>query len=431
MQPAYNCQTTTDLLEESLVLWRGASGNFPPLGRRYSKTEQLEREAWFDECLDSIRAASFQIPETEAERTAVRVSISSSLAEIAVSAIDLRDPYVETLLRDGFPSIGADLARCARSVDSGVSAADIFQASRNAWTTCGLQLLLGRTMELTPAIFAYSMLYPYSDNYLDGTGVPLEEKLEFSVRFGIRLAGSALQPKNELEAAVWQFIETIESQYARARYPKVYASLLGIHRAQEQSMLQLRSHAWPDDANDGFDIATLSFAKGGSSVLADAYLAAGSLTEPEIRFAFEWGVLLQLGDDLQDLQQDRDRGSLTLITQEAGRQPLDLLTNRILNFADAVMARLDNFATCRDLVKELLKRSSRWLLVRAAAQAGEFYTRKYLSELETYSPVRFGFLKARQEQFMRQQAWFAMLFEALLLPEETSSLAEEPGFTAS
>jgi len=431
MQPAYDSQATTDLLEESLVLWRGSSGNLPPLGRRYSKAEQLERETWFDECLDSIRAASFQVPEIEAERIAVRERISSSLAEIAVSAIDLHDPYVESLLRDGFPSIGADLARCARSVDSGVSMADIFQASRNAWTACGLQLLLGRTMELTPAIFAYSMLYPYSDNYLDQTGVPVEEKLEFSARFGTRLAGSALQPKNELETAVWQFIETIESQYQRAWHPKVYASLLGIHQAQEQSMFQLRSHALLYDAKDGFDVAALSFAKGGSSVLADAYLAAGALTESEIRFAFEWGVLLQLGDDLQDLQQDLDRGSLTLITQEAGRQPLDALTNRILNFADVVMARLDNLATCRDQVKELLKRSSRWLLVRAAAQAGKFYTGKYLSELETYSPVRFGFLNARQEQFIRQQAWFATLFEALLLPEETNSLMEEPGFTAS
>lgn len=48
-----------------------------------------------------------------------------------------------------------------------VTTKDILQASRNAWTARALQMLLGRDMGLTPAIFAYSMFYPYADNYLD------------------------------------------------------------------------------------------------------------------------------------------------------------------------------------------------------------------------------------------------------------------------
>ena len=56
----------------------------------------------------------------------------------------------------------------------------------------------------------------------------------------------------------------------------------------------------------------MSCAKGGTSVLADACMARGWLNEEESRFAFDWGVLLQLGDDLQDVREDMQRGSMTL-----------------------------------------------------------------------------------------------------------------------
>ena len=43
----------------------------------------------------------------------------------------------------------------------------------------------------------------------------------------------------------------------------------------------------------------------------------GWLNEEESRFAFEWGVLLQLGDDLQDVREDMQRGSVTLFSRAA------------------------------------------------------------------------------------------------------------------
>jgi hypothetical protein len=80
-------------------------------------------------------------------------------------------------------------------------------------------------------------------------------------------------------------------------------------------------------------------AKGGSSVLADACLARVWLNEPERRFSFEWGVLLQLGDDLQDVREDMKRGSATLFSRAAttGR-PLDDLVIQLLNFGERVAA---------------------------------------------------------------------------------------------
>src|SRR5581483_2942300 len=106
-------------------------------------------------------------------------------------------------------------------------------------------------------------------NYLDEAGISRENKLEFSARFRMRLAGDTMQPANALESLIWRCVETIESQYMRTEYPQVYDSLLAIHRAQQQSIRQLHRNAISAALTDEIDIVTLTFAKGGSSVLAD------------------------------------------------------------------------------------------------------------------------------------------------------------------
>jgi hypothetical protein len=275
-------------------------------------------------------------------------------------------------------------------------------------------------MHVTPAIFAYSMLYPYTDNYLDAPSISREAKLGFSDRFGRRLEGEAVAPVNDREDAIWRLIGLIEDEYARADWPQVYASLLEIHRAQENSIRLLRHGL----SRQGIDVVRLSFDKGGASVLADGYLAAGSLSPEQARFIFGWGVLLQLADDLQDVRQDRQDGMLTVFSEYAGRKPLDEATNRTLHFGQTVMQWMDGLGgpDCRAL-KELIKRSSRSMLIRAAGEAPDLYTAGYLAELETHSPFRFAFLDRQRRQLAKRHGLLIQLFEVFLEGEE-----DEPAF---
>jgi hypothetical protein len=233
-------------------------------------------------------------------------------------------------------------------------------------------------MELTPSIFGYSMLYPYTDNRLDDPALTRESKLAFSRRFRQRLAGECPAPTDPLEDAVWRLIALIESQYSRADFPQVFQSLLDIHRAQEQSLRMLEG--CPDPL-------PLIFEKGGASVLADVYLAAGNPTPDETAFAFAWGVLLQLGDDLQDVVEDRAGNCATLFSEAAN---LDALTNRTFHFARAVMRLMDRIPTAPFTLRELIERSSFALIVRAAGKHRELYSPGYIDALEHYSPVRFS-----------------------------------------
>lgn len=397
------------MLENALLIWRSSAAGIPQFGPRYTFTEQRRREHLLDQRLEAIDAELRKTSRSPrvAERTIA--NITSLFVQVSADALNIEDPAVHDLLQNGFSQIGTELARHARRLDPDVSMIDILQAARNAWTACGLQVLLGKPAALTPAIFAYSMLYPYSDNYLDEPGVSPAEKMRFSARFRERLKGCCLESINEREEVIWRLVSLIEDEYSRENFPEVYESLLAIHRAQQESVRQMQNvHS------SNIDLVRLTFEKGGTSVLADAYLAAGKLTSPEAQFAFNWGVVLQLGDDLQDLYSDRARGALTLFTRAAARGTLDEITSRTLHFSQRIMAQLPLLRKSSITLRDLLAGSSRMLVIRSAANAPDAYTSAYLSELETYSPFRFDFLRSREERFLRRRRSYARLFEQVI-----------------
>jgi len=266
--------------------------------------------------------------------------------------------------------------------------AGIVQAARNAWTACGLQPLLGAPLTLTPSILGYSLLYPYSDNLLDDENISNDTKLRFSRRFRRRLLGETLPAEDHRERNMWALIGLIETHYARPLYPNVFECLLAIHRAQEQSVGQVHS----PNPHSEIECLRVSCAKGGSSVLADACLAYGSLTNQESSFAFEWGVLLQLGDDLQDVREDLSRGSMTLFsrTAAAGRA-LDGLTIQLLRFSQHVGENMAELPGGTAFLKQLLAMSWRSLIIGAVADSWQFFSPAFLRETNSFSiPVRFS-----------------------------------------
>ena len=379
-------------------------------GPCYSTAEQHTRERAYDDALAAVEREAKRAPRTLSSKLGRQQRITASFAQFSAHALDLRDEATQILTHDFLP-VGTALARWARRFDPTLSMPDIIQACRNAWTACGLQPLLGERMQITPAILAYSLLYPYSDNYLDLEHESTAAKLRFSERFRDRLRGETLPPHNSREASVWTMIELIEGQFPRRDFPHVFDCLLAIHRAQQESLAQVSTGNLYDDA----ELLRLSCAKGGASVHADACLARGWLTAQETQFAFEWGVLLQLGDDLQDVREDLARGSVTLFSRSAvAGQSLDGLVTQLLNFADKVGARMHHLPNGSATLRDLLRMSWRSLIVGAVANSHEFFSPAFLKEAERSSPFRFAFLRARRERLTSRQGLYTTLFEAFL-----------------
>ncbi len=222
-----------------------------------------------------------------------------------------------------------------------------------------LQLLLGRRLELTPAILAYSLLYPYSDNVLDDPKLSTAAKIAFNQRFRCRLAGQPLAAAGEREAVIDRLVSMVEDQYDRRTYPQVFASLLAIHAAQTRSLELMRAGAAPYEV----DLLGVTFDKGGTSVLADAYLVAGELTAQQETFAFELGAFLQFVDDLEDVETDLAAGRLSVFALAA-----------------------------------------RGALVLTAGRVRRRYTRAYWRELESHAPFRFAFVDRLSGKLSRKIA---------------------------
>ena len=418
---------------QAFVAWHSCAARSLPSGPRFTRREQRKREKAYDEGLRSVEREARRAPRTPAERIQAQRRIVDTFPRFAAIALGLEEE-AQRLLTDSFLPIGTQLARWARNYDPTLGMDDTIQACRNAWTACGLQALLGQPMELTPSILAYSLLYPYSDNCLDHPELSTEEKLLFSERFRQRLCGERPAAHNQREAAVWTMVQLIEEQYPRPCYPQVFDSLLAIHRAQEQSIAQIHHGGRVDHS----EVLRISCAKGGTSVLADACLAQPLLTPEESQFSFLWGVLLQLGDDLQDVREDLRRGSATLFTRAAaGENLLDSLVVQLLNFNGLVADRMDRLPNGTATLKDLLHMSWRSLILMAVADAQLFFSRAFLAELEPSSPFRFDFLRARNERLTGRQTLYDPLFDAFMeagaddrselpMPSESFYVADAP-----
>ena len=112
---------------------------------------------------------------------------------------------------------------------------------------------MGERMGLTPSIVGYSLLYPYSDNYLDDLGITKAEKLEFSARFRVRLRGEGLAARNRHEARGLGDGGAGGSGVSAGEFPRVYECLLAIHRAQELSLAQVKGNGRCDERRTARD----------------------------------------------------------------------------------------------------------------------------------------------------------------------------------
>jgi hypothetical protein len=410
MHPLYSWSWVEAQVAQTIEVWNGGAAQAAQDGPRYSPGEQQKRETAYDQGLQAVEQEAKKNPRTKAERVKTQDRILESFARFSAIALDLEEEAVK-LLTDDFLPVGTKLAGWARRFDPSLGMADIIQACRNAWTACGLQPLLGERIGITPSILGYSLLYPYSDNYLDHEDISSEAKLRFSERFRGRLLGERFRAQDFREAALWTLVQLIEEQYPRTRYPQVFDCLLAIHRAQEESIAQLRSCTHSGDT----EVLRMSCTKGGSSVLTDACLAHGWLTVEESLFSFEWGVLLQLGDDLQDVREDMRRGSVTLFSRAAALgRPLDGLVIQLLNFSEQVGDRMDRLPNGTETLKKLLRMSWRSLIIGAVANSHEFFSSEFLEEAECWSPFRFEFLRTRNLRLSSRQGLYAILFDAFL-----------------
>ncbi len=402
--------TVRELNQHFIDLWWECDAGLPDLGPLYTARAQAQNEKQLGGFLEQVEHMLSNPPRSREEAQAVQVPLGAAFKCLAEETLGFSAKQLDILPSQAFSEVSEEFVRMARAFDPNLSAEDIYQAGRNAWTANGLQWLLGMPVQITPSIFSYSLLYPYTDNYLDDPSITASNKLAFNERFRQRLAGESLAPADAQELVIFDLVAMIEKQYPRSDYPAVFESLLDIHRAQGRSLNLMRLSAAPGEV----DVLGLSFEKGGTSVLADGYLVSGSLNEVQREYTYGHGIFAQLLDDMEDVEQDSGAGRLTLYSQPAGHWPLDALANRTFHFGRKVLMGLDCFEV-EESLRELIRRGADLVLIDTIGRTDRYYTQAYLRELEAHSPFRFSFLNKQRQDFFRRHGSLMKLMETVLL----------------
>ncbi len=224
----------------------------------------------------------------------------------------------------------------------------------------------------------------------------------------------AVQPANSVEGKIYDLVGLIEGQFDRQHHPEVYASLMAIYRAQVKSLRLQHPEASPYE----LDVPGLVFEKGGTAVLADGYLVAGSLTPFQRLFTFYYGAFTQFMDDLEDVERDRRDGILTVFSQTARRWPMDALTSRLIAFGNGLLDVMSHFEVSRlESLAEIMRKCITPLLIDSAGRVGHSYSRPYLAELERHSPYRFSRMKKVRRRVERSFS-VEEVVELIIMPDK-------------
>ncbi len=410
-----NLDALTDKFVEQ---WNRTSSEKPNWGAVVDAVEKKQRAACVDRFFKSMKKLEPGLASS-VDQPWVDALILIQLRDLFQEAFAYQHEEIDLMFSQEMMNSTKAFVRKARAMDSELSMTSIFQACRNVWIMNGLQLILGRKVELTPSIFAYSMLYPYTDNFVDDPEISRQEKQLFSLRFEQRLSGEMIAAVNDHERKIFGMVELIEGQYDRGKYPGVFNSLLDIHRAQTESMVLLNA-----DAVTSEEALRVCLAKGGASVLADGYLIAGDLTPKEVDFLYGYGAYLQLLDDIQDVGEDLNDGLMTCFSMAGKERELDEVLYKTFNFGDAVLdSSKDLWASVNLDFKGLLQKSILLFFVESVATDTKYYSPQLQSEIEEVSPLSLEFVRSRRNFFTPQKHLMLAKLEKLVSLTETDSVA--------
>jgi hypothetical protein len=374
--------------------WTEANAASFGFGATVDLAAKLEREQRAERYVKEIESRLRRWPTSPARRATWRQELLEAMRRVAGDYLEGDTEGLDRLFTPEGLEATRQFVRQARAFAPDITDQNLFQALRNLWVTHSVQLFLHTPITLSPAIFAYSMLYPWTDNCLDDLRLERAAKVAFGDWLTLRLSGAKAAPRDVHSEQVGRLVGMIEQSFPRAEFPEVYLSLRAIHQAQMRSLDQQdAARTWDEEP-----LLNLSIAKGGTSVLTDACLVRGSLTDGEAEFMFAYGVLLQLMDDLQDLHDDLANRHMTIFTRQTGLGSLDKVTTRLWAFTQRVLWSFSRFASAQPgSLKSLIQDNLRLLLVQSVARSHEFYTPDFVRRVEASSPVRFSYLAAQEK----------------------------------
>lgn len=342
---------------------------------------------------EHIESTSETLPP-ELEET--KVLMNDLLKKLDQQQLLFDEPFLTFFMDQGYMTVAEDFIIRVRKEDPELKNEEIFQALRNVWIMNSLQIYWGEPLKLSTPMVAYSLLYPYTDNFLDDAAIDPAAKKAFNSRLSQALAGGHVSTNSPTEARIFSLVESILTSYPKDTYPEVSESIKLIHQAQVESMRQCRSEELPRE-----ELLYISLFKGGTSVLADAYLIKGKLTDKERTYAYNYGAFLQLLDDLQDVKSDRDEGNQTLFSVEQTQEETVREIKTLISLIFKVNSPEDGDTDVQVKMKKVITNCTMLMIMETVGKNPDSVTSSFYKELEAVSKVRLKTYSALEKKIKK------------------------------
>ena len=226
--------TVSALTGLNSTLWSDSGETLTSRLRRFSPRVKAEKEREVELLLEKGLPGMDRYEDMEeGERARYLGRAHTALGRLMMGE---GDPSVDRFFSD-CESAGKRFVRRSREIEPSLSEHDIHQALRNQWVFNSIQSYLSHPVTLTSPSLGYSLMYPYTDNRLDGSVRTPGEKDRFNESLKACLEGEPESAADEDAPGFRGLLRMIEGEYPRDRYPAVYESLLAIYRAQRKSLI--------------------------------------------------------------------------------------------------------------------------------------------------------------------------------------------------
>ena len=370
-----------DYLNRVKRVWLSSSDTFPDFLSEISYEIKLQNETNLQTILDDFHKKVKCFRRIPFRRKSWKLKMLKLINDVL---------YNETIIgmhhsmnrqsTDAFQEELKEFLRQVRKFSPELSFEGIGQALRNYIVYAMFKEIHQQQSGFSRAGFGYSMLYPFTDNYIDSKTYSAEEKAQFNQIIRDKIEGKVVHPNSKYQQKTCALLQAIESEYPRETTSAIYPLLLMMLEAQENSIRQ--QHSSPLLTSE--ERLDISLYKGGVSVLIDRYLINKDLSEAEVTLYLGLGFFLQLADDLQDIREDSLQGHQTILTLDLSCRQEELLVNKMLHFVHNIM---DSYQAENHAFQRFVLANCYQLIYTSVFGSSEFFTQEYLNRIEKYLPV--------------------------------------------
>ncbi len=376
----------TDTIKEKYLnivkeAWLATEATFPDFLCEISQERKLKNEAYISSTRIRLQESMNDIPKAPWKRKYWKQTLLTLTEDVLYqeNIINVHSSMEPKELAE-FQDELKEFMRQVRKFSPELSFDEIGQALRNYIVYAMFKKIHRDNSGFSRAGFGYSMLYPFTDNFIDNSNTTSAEKAEYNQIIRDKLKGKKVFPSTTHHKKTCALLDDIETIFPRETHPMTSHLLLMMLDAQESSLQQQDSTTVLSQE----ERLNISIYKGGISVLIDRYFVSKELREADILFYIGLGFFLQLADDLQDIKEDSENGYQTLFTFNLDPVHEEELVNQLLHYIYHIM---NSFQAENDHFKDFVLLNCYQLIYTSIIRSKAFFSPEFLEKIERLLPV--------------------------------------------